>query len=393
MIASNLRRFYGSLKSKAGKEYSKSAYVSIRSGINRHLTSPPHNRQINIMHDRDFMSANHVFAGVLREFKLEGKDQTEHKSSILPGDMQKMYATQVLGSSTPLALQRKVFVELMLHFGRRGREGLRDLTKTSFNIKCDDNDVEYVTMAYNELDKNHQKLLSNEPEKAQIMYAQKNDPLCPILSFRKYISKLNPNCDAFFQRPKQKFHENDAVWYENKPVGVNTIGNIMKGISTDAGLSQMYTNHCLRATCATVLAKAGVEARDICAVTGHHNETSLKSYISGPDLQKRNEMSTVLSSYGKPVASSSAGAEVLMGQAQISGPDSAFVSSHGRTIVNRPTGGSVSQAFNSTQSGININYDPQVFRPNTQSSSSMFGGANFYGATNITINMATNPKL
>ena len=113
---------------------------------------------------------------------------------------------------------------------------------------------EFLTLTFNELDKNHQQILDKEFEKECIMYAQPNDLLCPIASFRKYISKLNLKCEAFFQRAKPKFSETDTVWYENKPLGVNTIGNLMKEISLEGKLSKMYTNHCLRAT---VLANKG----------------------------------------------------------------------------------------------------------------------------------------
>ena len=69
--------------------------------------------------------------------------------------MRKLYASGVLSEDNPKSLQRKVFVELMLHFGRLGREGLRDMRKDSIVIKVDGSDKSYATMAYNELSKNH----------------------------------------------------------------------------------------------------------------------------------------------------------------------------------------------------------------------------------------------
>lgn len=78
-LAESLRNFYGALRSKKGDFYSKSAYVSIRSSINRFLTSPLHNRPINIMKDREYMSANQVFTGILRKLREDGLDTTKHK--------------------------------------------------------------------------------------------------------------------------------------------------------------------------------------------------------------------------------------------------------------------------------------------------------------------------
>lgn len=131
------------------------------------------------------------------------------------------------------------------------------------------------------------------------MFAQPKDPHCPIAALAKYLSKLNPSCNAFFQRPKPKVSEEDTIWYENKPLGVHTINQMMKSISQEAGLSRTYTNHSVRATTATILANAGIESRDICAVTGHRNESSLKSYVSAPTLHKRHNMSHILHCFGK----------------------------------------------------------------------------------------------
>lgn len=294
-----LREFYGSVRNKKGEMYGKSSYVNLRAAVHRHITSPPYNRPFNILRDVQFQSANQVFMGVLRKMRVEGKDVTKHKEAITEGDMKKLYESGVLNTDTPMGLLRKVYVEISLQFGRRGREGLRDFTKESFVFKLNDEGKEYVTLAYNELDKNHQILLPKDNEKSQMMFSHAGDPMCPVESLRKYLAKLNPNCPSFFQKPKLYVANDAQIWYENKPLGVHTIGQLMKTISQEAKLSCIYTNHSIRATTATVLARAGVESRNICAVTGHKNESSLKSYISAPSLIERNTMSNILHCYGK----------------------------------------------------------------------------------------------
>ena len=89
------------------------------------------------------------------------------------------------------------------------------------------------------------------------MYSMPGDEDCPVKHFKKYCSKLKNNLDAFYQRPKDKWSHDDAEWYVNAPLGKNKLGDLMKSMSIDGGLSQVYTNHCLRATCATVLHDAG----------------------------------------------------------------------------------------------------------------------------------------
>ena len=137
-LALKLRSFYGSLRTKSGAMYSKSGYINIRASINCHLSAPPFNRKFNIMRDREFLIANNVFTGILRTLRQQGMDITKHKSPILPGDMQELYQSGTLSNSTPLALQRKVFIELSIQFGRRGQEGLRELRHDSVVIKFDD---------------------------------------------------------------------------------------------------------------------------------------------------------------------------------------------------------------------------------------------------------------
>ena len=96
-------------------------------------------------------------------------------------------------------------------------------------------------------------------------------------SFKLYFSKLNPKIDAFFQRPKE-IVSYYGPWYDAQVIGIKTLSSMMKTISSDAGLSQIYTNHCIRATCITTLDNNGFEARHIMSITGHKSETSIRAY-------------------------------------------------------------------------------------------------------------------
>jgi len=72
------------------------------------------------------------------------------------------------------------------------------------------------------------------------------------LSFEKYTAKLSSEVDCFWQKSAIKTVTEETVcWYENVPVGKNTLATKMKTLSVEANLSAIYTNHCLRATCIT----------------------------------------------------------------------------------------------------------------------------------------------
>lgn len=295
-INNYLKYFYAEARTKKGENYSKSALVGMRAAVGRHLNSPPFERKVNITKDSDFMSSNHVLMGQIKNQKRKGLDITSHKEPLSEGDLNKLYSTGVLSTKSPLSLLRKVWFEITLHFGRRGAEGLNVLTKTSFQIKTDDTGCKYVTMAYNEADKTHKGLDNKESQKNPGMFEIPSlGEECPVAAFALYVSKLNPESNAFFQHPTTRhINKSDAVWYTKQPLGLNSLKIMMSKISEAAGLSQRYTNHCVRGTTATILGHAGLPSLAIMSVTGHRNESSLRSYINSTSVAQKRQMSTLL---------------------------------------------------------------------------------------------------
>ena len=100
----------------------------------------------------------------------------------------------------------------------------------------------------------------------------------PVGLLELYLSKVNPKCKAFFQTPRNDFDFNDEIWFENRPPGINNLAKMMKGISKAVSLSQLYTNHLVRATPIALLSEAGMQNHHIMAIYGHSNEQSLNSY-------------------------------------------------------------------------------------------------------------------
>jgi predicted nucleotide-binding protein len=54
-------------------------------------------------------------------------------------------------------MQRKVFMDIMLYFGRRGRENLRELKITDLALTTDADGLRYIYLKKDELTKNHQE--------------------------------------------------------------------------------------------------------------------------------------------------------------------------------------------------------------------------------------------
>lgn len=130
-----LRKFYGELATKEGEEYSRSSILPMLAAIQRHITGAPFNCFIIVVSGPQFRPANDIIQGKLKKMKREGLDFSHHYPAIPQEDINKMYSTNTLSEDNPTALQLKVYFELGLHFGRRGREGLRDLQKSQIVFK------------------------------------------------------------------------------------------------------------------------------------------------------------------------------------------------------------------------------------------------------------------
>ena len=126
------------------------------------------------------------------------------------------------------------------------------------------------------------------------MPENKTDKMCPVQSFHKYISHLNPNSDYMWQYPLEKINpEHPDVWYSRKHVGKNPLATFMSDLSRDAKLSKIYTNHCIRATGITILTDAKFSNADIMSVSGHKSVQSLSVYQK-MDEKKKIEMGEAL---------------------------------------------------------------------------------------------------
>ncbi len=247
------------------------------------------------MQDREFQKSNNMLCGIIKELKRAGKDTAENKEPVSSADLNKLQISGLFSIETPQSLQNKVLFDIMTHFGRRGREGLRSLKPSSFKVATDGDGHRYVAMSYNESDKTHHGIDSKEKPKAPRMYETKSQVSnCPVKALEKYLSKLNPENECLFQKPLVKYHKDGPVWYSKVPVGVNQLYNFMPRLSAEAGLSRRYTNHCIRAMVASTLCDAGVSNQGIMSVTGHRNVQSLNSYIK-PSESERRTISNILS--------------------------------------------------------------------------------------------------
>ena len=292
-----LSRFYVEARRSDGNHYKTSSLNGVRAGLNRHLKQNYYlgSGTIDIIRDKDFVAANMAFRAAIVELRKIGKGDVQHHQAIDENDIAKLYRSGVFDQNSPTGLQLKVWFELMLYICRRGRENLRELKKDHFVVATDSDGRQYVTQAVDELTKKTREDNQSSRTDAGRMYETSTDQ-CPVRSFIKYKSKLHPECETLFQTPKSAIPSDvDSPWYKKMPVGKHTLGNFMSLISKQAQLSRPYTNHCIRATCISILDSMGFSARDICQISGHANEGSLSSYIGKANDGRKQELSGAIS--------------------------------------------------------------------------------------------------
>jgi hypothetical protein len=182
------------------------------------------------------------------------------------------------------------------------------------------------------MEKTKQGKNSKEKGKRPIMVAEGGDR-CPVATYKKYLSLLNPTFDRLFPQPTRNWKPS-LPRYSCMARGKNHLGGVMRELSEEAGLSQIYTNHCVRATVCTMLDAEGVPAREIMDVTGHKSVSSLDHYINKTSLKRKAEMSKILHSHtagntkgpSSPVASTShANGGGIMPSAMICNPKSPII--------------------------------------------------------------------
>ena len=125
-----------------------------------------------------------------------------------------------------------------------------------------------------ESSKNHKTDSENLKKSGVITFFTDENGFNPGKFLQLYLETTNAKCDRLFQRPQREakwFNIHDFaidVFFENKPMGKNMIGEMLKKLCDAAGTSEKFTNHCVRATGITNLVDLGYQDRAITNLSG-----------------------------------------------------------------------------------------------------------------------------
>ena len=257
---------------------------------------------VDIIDCSSFNSSNICFANICKILVQNGKGATEHHAEIEPEDMQKLYNSFDLDD--PQGLQFKVWMDVMLYMCRRGREGLREMTKSTFGVAKDATGRRYVYQLGGELDKNHGVNDGQSETNGEGRMYETKDRNCPVSSYLKYISHLHPMEASLWQRPLEKLSPlqklGQEIWFYRSPVGEKLLGNMMPRLSEKYGLSQRYTNHSVRVTSMQLLEDSDIEGRHIQRISGHKSLESINSYAKRLSAARKRNISQIFSHHTAP---------------------------------------------------------------------------------------------
>ena len=194
-----------------------------------------------------------------------------------------------------ISLQNKVQFDIRFYFSRRGRENMHTMQKLMFKVFLNQaTNHEYVAKVEDEATKNHRE--TDNPILTNFMPENKDDRMCPVRSFKMYLSHLHEENPYLWQTPNVNPKDpNSPIWYTKQHIGKNILGQFMTELSKNAGLSKSYTNHCIRVTGTSILSRCKYHDKEVMSITRHKSVQSLTVYQRVQD-KKKMEMASVSTS-------------------------------------------------------------------------------------------------
>ena len=116
-------------------------------------------QKLDIRSNDLFIEANEMFLGKTKDNKEKGLGNIKNKPPINDIDMAKIhnyFQTKLSKAPNPRVLQQAVIFYIIYYLCRCGRENLRTMTKSTFEVALDPEcNLHYIYQATDEADKNH----------------------------------------------------------------------------------------------------------------------------------------------------------------------------------------------------------------------------------------------
>ena len=159
-LAKALTSFYTGARTQNSEHYEKTTMLTIRNGLNRYVNAQRKEAglpNIDLTRDTAFNECNEMFKAMGKVLKLEGNANVEHYPAIATEDLKRMKTYFRETIDNPKVLQQAVLVNISIHFGRRGRENIRQLKIIEFAVTTDAAGDLYLYKESDERTKYHQE--------------------------------------------------------------------------------------------------------------------------------------------------------------------------------------------------------------------------------------------
>ena len=231
-----LQSFYAEVRKTNGDEYEPNSLASIQAGVDRYLKE--NNYHVSIIRGRVFSTSRADLEGKCKNLREHGKGKRPNKSnSLSESEVNTLWECGPLGTHSPMYLINTVWWLFTLHFWLRGRQERHSMTVSDFQFKKDDFGNEFMTFA-ERIIKTRQSGLHEKHRLIQPKLFSTDTSRCPVNILKLYLSTRPSQLRSSGPLYLSIIHKpvSNSLWYENVPMGQDTINSIMKRMIENSSL-------------------------------------------------------------------------------------------------------------------------------------------------------------
>ena len=274
-LCHSLSRFIREVKKLDGSEYPPNTVRDLVLMVQMYL----HENSVywKLLDQEEFIYLRNVVDNTMKERHAQGLGVRQSSDIISLDHENQMFNQGILSEDNAGQLLKTVIYMIGLHCALRGGLEHSNLRcpgcKSQFSFERDVRGIERLVYREDLLHKTNQGgLMSKGKPKTVFIHPADNVLRCPVRLVKKYFSLLpeSRKCTKLYLRCRKR--PSLKTWYCDQPYGVNKIKNTVKEICKQAGIEGKFTNHSLRATCASRMYDKNVPEQIIKETTGHKSE-------------------------------------------------------------------------------------------------------------------------
>lgn len=285
-----LCNFFMCAKRDDGAEYQPDVLSTIFRAINRYLDVKKYG--LSISHDERFKKCRDVLAAKRKEVTKKGYGGKPNATrELTEEEVNRLFEEQYFSTKTGEGLYKGLWWLLAIHAGWRAVDEAKKLCWKDIELKSDpETKREYLTWASERGTKTRDGQ-ENKGRRAYVpMIFATGTNRCPVTYYKLFrehrpIEMMEPD-SPFFILVDRKKTINDTVWYHKKPMGKNTISDILPKAKKLFNFPGNVSNHSVRKTGINQLLDANVPGIYVAQHSGMKSTDSLKSYTTANQKQQ-----------------------------------------------------------------------------------------------------------